>query len=483
MPDIEINDAGVLGSIADTPAHLLPPEAWTLALNMHVVDRGMEKLLGEEQIFGTPGVAPHFLMPVQTAVATFWLYTSLTKAFGYDGTTHTDITRGGGGGANDYTASNTRDWNGTLLGGVPIINNGADIPQFWSPVALGTDLQNLTNWPGTLRAKIVRAFGPFLMAFRCTKSGTAFPHMVKWSHPADPGSVPSSWDETDATKDTGEVDLADVQAGLIQDALPLGDTMYIYKEGSVWKCRFIGGRSIFDFGKAAWLPTIGLLAPRCVAITGDGTKHVWATQDDIMWHNGNRVQSILNERQRKRLFNEIDTINFENCFMFANPFNTEMYFCYPSSGQTNPDKALIMNYAAGEIWPITERDGVTFRNAAIGDIEGAADEDWEANENEWEVDDGPWSTIERRRVVLAGTDTTKFFNLDKGPTRNGAVFTGTLRREGLSVLGKKRNGEWIVDFNRRKMVDAVWPKAESGGSISIRMGGQELVEGYLYAWK
>ena len=109
MPKVEINDLGQIGSIVDTPSHLLPPEAWTLALNTHSVDLGMEKLLGWEQIFGTPGVAPHFHMAINTASATFWLYTSLTKAFGFDGATHTDITRGGGGGANDYSASNTRD--------------------------------------------------------------------------------------------------------------------------------------------------------------------------------------------------------------------------------------------------------------------------------------------------------------------------------------------------------------------------------------
>ena len=37
----------------------------------------------------------------------------------------------------------------------------------------------------------------YLIALDLTKSGTRYPHMVKWSAAADPGTVPASWDETD----------------------------------------------------------------------------------------------------------------------------------------------------------------------------------------------------------------------------------------------------------------------------------------------
>lgn len=471
---IEINDVGSVGVVTDTSSYEIPPEAWTTATNMRVVDGGMQKLRGWSQVFGTPGVAPHFAMAVRTASATFWVYASLTKIYGYDGTTHTDITRTVGG---NYTASDTREWNGTLLADVPILNNGVDVPQYWPTIALATKMANLTNWPSTLRAKVVRAFGPYLMAIGISKSGTSFPHTVKWSHPADPGSVPSSWDETDPSVDAGETPLPDVHAGVLLDMLPLGDTMYIYKENSVRKARFIGGRDIFDFGKSAWLETTGLLAPRCVCITGDGTKQVWASQDDILWHDGNRVRSLLTERRRRELFNLIDTANYNNSFIFTNPLYGEVWFCFPPSGQSQPTRAMIFNYLrGGDQWPITDADGITFRNASIGPIQGASDEQWDQGTDTWADDTGPWSTLQRRRVVLCGTDATKFYNLDDGVTRDTTVFTGTLQRLGLSVLGKKRNGEWIVDFDRMKMLDTLWPKLKSG-AISVRVGSQQLVDG------
>jgi len=136
-----------------------------------------------------------------------------------------------------------------------------------------------------------------------------------------------------------------------------------------------------------------------------------------------------------------------------------------------------MNYMSGEdVWPLFDVDGITFRNASIGPIQGASDEQWNQGTDTWADDTGPWSSLARRRVVLCGTDARKFYNLDSGSTRDGVVFTATLQRIGLSVLGKKRNGEWIVDFDRWKMWDTIWPKLRSG-SVTMRIGSQELVNG------
>ena len=371
----DINDIASIGAVKDVPSYMIPSEAWTTALNMRYSDQAMESLDGWEQVFGTPLYPPHFLMSVASPSINFWLYTSLNKAVAFDGTTHTDVTRASGG---DYTTSDTLQWNGTIISGIAIVNNGVDVPQYWATASPATKLANLSNWDANVRAKVIRSFGPFLVAINLTIGGTQLPHRIRWSHPADPGSVPISWDVTDPTRDAGEIDFPDVQSGLLTDLLPLGPTMFVYKELSIWKMRFVGGQSVFDFGQSAWLNTAGLLGPRCVCLTGDGTKHVLATQDDILWHDGNTVKSILNLRQRKRLQDEIDQSNFGQSFIFANPSRNEIWFCYPQQGSTYPDKALIMNYheAGGQDFTVTTADGITFRNAAVGAIEGDFAEMW-----------------------------------------------------------------------------------------------------------
>lgn len=472
MPGLEINDVARYGTVLDTPAFMIPPEAWTTGLNVVVNNGGLIRAPGWSQMFGTPGVAPHFAMPVRSVSATFWLYMSLTKGYVWDGTTHTDITRTVGG---DYAAASTQAINGTTLGGIPILNNGTDVPQYWAALSAGTHLANVTAWPAGLKAKILRAFGPFLVAFNCTKGATSYPHMVKWSTEADPGTLPATWDETDATADAGEFELSDSQSGQIQEAWPLGEIMYIYKENSTWKLRFVGGSDIFDPGQAAWLSS-GILTARCVATTGDGKKHVVVTQDDIIWHDGNQVASVLTQKQREALFEEIDTQNYVTAFLYDDPLTRHMHFCYPSSGATQPNKELVMYYGGGDDnWPVFTHDGVTYRNVAIGAIEGASDDAWPDDELQWEDDEAPWSSLQRRRLIACGTDATKFYLLGDGDDRDGTAYTATLQRIDLAVTGRKRDGSWIVDWDQKKMADELWPKISGATVVSIRYGVKDNV--------
>lgn len=469
MPDIDINDIAARGIVRDEPPYQIDPEIWTTALNMRSRDNGMVRMEGWSQVFGTPGVAPSFAMPIVSPSTVFWLYTSLTKGYVYDGATHTDITRAVGG---DYTAANTRDWNGTIFGGIPILNSGTDVPQYWAALSTGTKLAALPNWTSTVRAKIMRSFGAYLIGFYITKNSTVYPHMVKWSAEADqPGDVPPSWDETDVTLDAGEYDLYDVNSGVIKEAISFSNKMYVYKEQSTWTMRFVGGRAVFAIEPL--YETTGILGPRCAAVTGDGKNQIVVTQDDFIIHNGGQPASILEKKLRKEIFAAMDTANYENSFLYIDPANNEAVWAFPESGQTQPNRAVVFNYKSGAV---TEMDGITYRGAATGRLEAISEEEWADGTDTWDDDTGSWNTQERRRTVLFGTDNTLFYKLNDGLTRDGANFLGTLQRVGLSVIGKKRTGEWIVDHEIRKLVDRIWPKIKNG-SVAIRFGTQETVDG------
>jgi hypothetical protein len=473
MPEIEIGDLNTVGLIRDQEGNWLPPEALTFAMNMRSVPDGMERIGGQLSVFGTPPVPPHFAMVVQSSTNVFWLYTSLNKAYVWNGSTHSDITRVLG----DYTASETRQWNGTLLGGVPILNNGQDDPQYWSALNPATKLAVLPNWLVNTKCAVMRSFGPYLIALNTFEGGVPYPHTLIWSHPADPGAVPPSWDFNDPTRDAGRTQLPDVGAGVIMDGLPLRGHFYIYKEGSTWRMTQVGGQFIFNFD--TFLETSGILGPRCVCLTGDGQNHVVATQDDIIVHNGNTANSILTNRYKKYLANAIDTNNFRNSFIFANPFRDEVIFCYPEAGFLNPNRALIWNYKNGEKGVLSEAD-VNYRNATIGQIESASAETWADGTSTWADFDGPWSQVSRRRVVLCGTDQTKFYAYDDPTTttNDGVPYTGTVMRENLALLGRKRNGEWIVDFEKRKLLRRLWIRAV-GGPIAVRVGFTEQMNGAI----
>lgn len=414
---------------------------------------------------------PHFLMGVTTPTTQYWLWTSLTNAFVTDGSgVHSNVTRTSSGLDVPYTAAAGQAWNGTFIGGIPILNNGNDVPQYWASTNPNTRLANLPNWPTNLRARVIRSFGPYLMALNVTASSVNQPHNVRWSHPADPGSVPSSWDITDPAVDAGSVDLPDVESGIILDGLPLQGRFYVYKENSVWRFRGVGGRFIFE--QDAFLETIGLLCSRALAVTGDGKRHIFATQDDIALHDGNAMRSILDRKLKRTLFNSIDVSNYQTSFMMIYPLRNEAWFCYPETGNSFPNRAIIYNYISDRA---TEGD-CDWRHWAQGVVQTSDNELWSSSDLSWDTDLGLWSNANRRKVVLVRTAARAFALLDDGTTRDGTEFTGTLRRTGLGIVGKKRNGEWIEDFQQRKLVTRLWPKV-SGGSVSIRVGSQAVPDG------
>src|SRR5262245_35217750 len=475
MAEVDINDLTSIGLIRDMRPYMLPPEAWNLVTKMRVAKNGQYTCQCREQAFGTPGTPPRFALQVRTASQNFILYMGLTKAFVWDGNTHTDVTRLTG----DYTASSTKQINGTLFGGIAIMNNGVDIPQTWAPPAVTTDFVNMINWPGTLRAKVIRGLGAILTAYGLVDSGTRLDHTIQWSHPADPGSLPISWDHTDPTKDAGRTDLPDVNAGIIPDALPLAQNMYIYKEGSVWRQTFIGGRQVFDF--KTFLDTVGMLSERCVCVSPDGQWHLVATQGDSIRHNGKTVESVFEFPEysslKRSLFQEIDAANFGNSFMMPHPQFNEVLFCYPTTGNTTPNKAILINLAGRRPIP-TEIDGLTFENYVLTNLETESAETWEdGGDVSWDADPDPWSVALRRKTIVLSPTLNKFYLLDGSTlTKDGVVFETTLQRTGLAIVGRKRNGEWIEDHQAVKLLHRIWPKVR-GTPCRIRVGSQETVDG------
>jgi hypothetical protein len=230
------------------------------------------------------------------------------------------------------------------------------------------------------------------------------------------------------------------------------------------------GQFIFD--EDPFLENTGLLAARCVAITGDGQRHFFVGQDNVYVHDGNTAKPLLDKKTRRYLYNSIDIGNYASSFVFVNAVRHEGWFCYPALGNNLPSRALIVNY---DTLAVTESD-IDFQAAAIGTVQTSDTEVWDTTPGVWLDDTQPWDASSRRKLVLSKPTTTAFEQLDLGVTRDGTVFTGLIQRVSLGVIGKKRTGEWIEDFEVRKMCHRIWPKM-SGAPVSIRMGGQDIPNG------
>lgn len=458
---VTISQTGQYGLNKDLSQHELPINVWTDALNIRFSGGYAGMNLGYTDMYAgvSPTVNPYHMTPVMISGSAYWIYAGAAKAYLLGDATNTNCTRQTLGADVDYTAI-TNEWTSCNLGGIPILNPGnvTDPPQMFSPLGTTTKLSALSNWPASTYCAVMRTYKNYLVALGITKSSTTYPYLVKWSHPAVAGAVPSSWDETDATKDAGEYDISDGLDVLV-DGLALGDSFIIYKEKSTWKMTYIGGPYVFNFSKIHGLTGSGILARNCVAEV-DG-RHLVLTDSDVILHDGNAGASVVDNRTRRTLFADIDASNYTKCFVFKNPYYNEAYVCYPSAGNSVPNKALVYNYRDNTV---SCREMPNINHGNYGLVDFAADGAWNDDSGAWDADTGSWSNPQSVPTVSIGVmcGASGIYTLDQTTKADGSFIHATLERQGLS-LG-------VPDTN--KTITGIMPiiYGTPGDQITVKIG-------------
>lgn len=473
MTRVAINEVGTVGIIADRQAHELPLNAWSGGQNIRMRDQYVEKSLGYTVAFGTPTVAPYYLLAAANATTRFWTYAGLNKIYCWDGAAHTDISRTVGG---NYSATALRNWTGSVLGGIPVLNNGVDVPQFWSPVNTVGNFENLTAWNAGWSCAAMRAYKRFLIAMDVTKAGTRYPQMIKWSHPADPGFVPGSWDETDPTKDAGEYEIKDTQ-GEVFDCCTLRDANILYKADAVHAMQFIGGVDIFRFQKL--FDSFGVFTRRS-SVEYTAGKHAVFAVGDLIMHDGQNWQSIASKRLRRWLFNQIDPTNYSTCFVVSNPARFEVWFCFPQTGNSFPNKAVVWNWQDNAM-SVIDLPGVAHIAAGLVDTSGVTDT-WDGAVGTWDSDSSTWGELGANpssyRLLEAYPSAPLLLRGDDTEQNNGVSFTSYIER--LSLPIPLTNGG-PPDMESIKFVRDIWPRIEGtdGGVVRVYIGSQMAVDGAI----
>ena len=361
----------------------------------------------------------------------------------------------------DFTGARDDRWTGGVLGGVLVMNNGVDVPQYW---AGSEKLRTLHGWSSTWTAKILAPFKNYLLAFDVTKNGTRYPHMMKWSAAAVPGAIPHSWDSTDVTLDAGEVDIAETP-DLLVDALPLGDALIVYKERSMYAVRYVGYPAIFAVQR---LPgDSGMLFRGCGAMTPLG--HVVLTAGDVVLNTGSGVQSIADGIVRKFIFRNIDSTNYKRAFVTTNPQRNEVLVCFPETGSSDCNIAAVWNWK-DKTWGIRSIGATNY--GATGLIDEITSNSWDSDSESWDLDSTTWNesaySPNEARLLFAQTSRIGAFDVSSSDDGTTPV-TGTLERTGI----------WLDDPDVNKLLRGIRPRIDTtaGTAVSIQLGSSMTPSG------
>ena len=486
MPILRIENAGEFGIIDDLIPSQLPVNAWSDGINVRFNDGKVQRFTGHIEFFdpnddlganwdGGATDQVYYLLPVADSGDYYWIFCGLKDVGVYsnDNQAAKEITNAGG----DYTATDTTvQWTGCIIGGIPVINNGVDYPQQWdldysTPGTL-TDLTGFSSQADKCGA--LRAYKNYLVAMDVVKSGVRYPSLVKWSDSSALGSVPLSWDATDATTDAGETELAgtrtDINVVVCLDGAVLRDSFIIYKDDSIWSMNFVGGTFVFEFRKI--YSAQGMLARKCMS-EFEG-KHFVVGQSDVFVHDGANFKSVIDTKRKDDLFDRIDPDYYDRTYVFANYTAHEMWVCFVdrSSGLTWPNVAYVWNWRHNSWTERTLPENTAFIEGGLVDTTDTADI-WSSNDGtwatwttEWGEDVGlnpskPSPCMACNGVVYKGDQTNQF---------NGVNFTSNVERTDIP-LGEQDG------FARIK---AVYPRMR-GECIKIDVGAQ-MAPGGTVKW-
>lgn len=447
---MKLDALGDGGVNRDQAGFELGPNVWTDALNVRMYQGWATSFDGSSRII-SPSSTAYWLSPYYTATARYLVYAGTAKIYRHDGTTETDITP-----TPAPTGAASDKWTGGVLTGILIVNNGKDGPWYYSGTGTAAAL---TAWPASTTCKALRPFKNFLVALNVTKSGTNYPFMVKWSHEADPGSIPASWDTTNPAYDAGEQDLAETPDKVI-DCLPLGDINVIYKERSAYGMQYIGPPYIWRFFR---LPgELGMLTQNCAAVTPLG--HVVLAQGDVYLHNGGEPKSIIDQRMRNWLFASIDPDNYAACFVTMNPRKQEVWICFPEVGRTVCTKALVWSWANDTL---SVRELQNYTAGTVGVLTYLGDT-WNSDSSSWSSDVTTWNdgadfNLNDSRMFMASTDAANGIQgVDTGSAFNGLAISSYVEKTGMHFDSP----------DAIKLVRRVWPKidASAGTQITVQIG-------------
>lgn len=396
---------------------------------------------------------PLYLIGNRRPNAYWWVYPGLNGIYVTDQANHHDISP-----VLPITPIPAGFWTGAELNGIVMLNNGQDAPWYWdsNPV---NPVQPLPNFPENTTAGWLRAYKYFAFAGNITENDVNFENQVYWSASVAPGLPPEDWQPL-PSNDAGDNIFADTQ-GSIVDAHQLRDTLILAKNHSMYLASYVGGRFIFNFRKIS--ESQGVLSTNCM-VEHQG-KIFMFSDGDIIVTDGQQIESICNERIRKRVFDTLNAEEYERCFVTLYSEDDEIWFCYPSGNNIYCDTAVIYDIS-GNNWGFRALEPTNHIAQGI-----VLDPDeipiWLGDSESWESDNTKWSQGGKSEIAdgLMMASVADLYAVGISDLFNGEPVNAVVEKLTMDFGSREIN----------KLLSEVWIyiNGQDGEELTIRVGAQD----------
>ena len=480
MELLQIRDFGKSGLNTDLPAWDLPPSFLTNAQNFRIFNNKIYGFGGTHKHDDLPaGFTPYHCLYSPTADDNFWIYAGDETIYVYDGINYYDI----GDTLPAYTTVG-RQWTSCHLGRMPVLNNTAYFPVYWSPKIPETNkfqllpYDSLETWAGKLwHATSIRSFGPYLIAMNMKEDGIHYPDRVRWSHPAERNEPPENWDETDPATLAGLNKLGG-DGGDIIDGLALRNSFVLYRDFGITILDYSDDIYVFNFQNLT--TSINIANKNCIAeVKG---AHFIVASNDIVVNTGDQIQSLLHQKARVRYASIFNQDAIETAFCVHNVTTKEFWAFIPTGNSPHPSEAWVYNYR-DDSWSMHEINQPTCADY------GRLDSDTRV----WGVGVDPNNPIEGSWLETWNTATGSWSRKNNSVFNNSIYGASLIDGSHIQKLDEFTSDTEFVtvlertDYPLTTMQDTntitrIYPHVKGSQSVNFQVGSQQHAGGPV-TWK
>lgn len=335
--------------------------------------------------------------------------------------------------------------------------------------------------PSNIQFQIVRTYKDFLMCLGVFTDSSLDDERIYWSHPAEIGKTPASWDVADPAYDAGFTSLP-TNRGQIVDARELGDRFIIYKNNSIWAMDYVGGNSIFRQKKL--YDGYGLLIPGLVVNFEGG--HFFVSENSFYVFTGSAAPvDVGRHRVAKKFFESLDEDTYRNSFITVKESKKEIWLHYPSTGTTFCNQALVWNWEL-DSWGFAETPEISYAfvgenvpKYTPGEWLDEGTEVWSTDAIEWIP---PWSPKYEETCFsfLVNEDNGTFEMFRDKPALGITLQSGEevtqrflLERKDFLLGPFSARGNVIQTYETIKIISEIWIRAVTDAPLLITLGGRD----------
>ena len=398
MPILNIRNIGSTGVNSDIEPWDLPPDALSDGINYRLSANKLQSVGGTKPIAPAAGdQIGHIVQSTDFSGNSTWVLAGENSIKIYDGQDYIDIGTALRSAETRFAGLDPTKWSTCQIGQVVFLNHPQLYPVYWVNQGSAGNAEPLPwhvsgdsseeSWDDVAKScRLLRAHNNFLFALGMEEGAEEFRDKVWWSHPAEPNGIPFSWREASEQPDSiaGWVSLG--RGGSIVGGESLRDSFVIYSEDAINVMDFTG--DALGWRRRAISSAAGLASQNAL-VEYQGT-HFFVSPGDIQTFDGNRINSIMHNRLRKRLAARMNVDKLGNAWATHNPTFNEIWFAIPELGEEHPSTAYAYNYR-DDNWSIRDLE-MPFRHAHFGLTPRASNSaSWSALDDSWDTQRMAWN--------------------------------------------------------------------------------------------